>query len=86
MKKTMNKTTKNNFHIKKTSCIIRLYLKVSQFGYSLSLWGKFDSFGKMYRGNGNKSTPDMTFLSHVRSVFLQHIDFWFLKILQFYSA
>ena len=26
----------------------------------------------------------MTFLSHVRSVFLQHIDFWFLKILQFY--
>ena len=48
--------------------------------------GKFDSFGKMYRGNGNKSTPDMTFLSHVRSVFLQHIDFWFLMILQFYSA
>ena len=36
--------------------------------------------------NGNKSTPDMTFLSHVRSVFLQHIDFWFLKILLFYSV
>lgn len=86
MRSGNTKTTKYNFHIKKTSCIIRLYLKVSQFGYSLSLWGKFDSFGKMYRGKGNKSTPDMTFLSHVRSVFLQHIDFWFLKILQFYSA
>ena len=46
MKKNMNKTTKNNFHIKKTSCIIRLYLKVSQFGYSLSLWGNLTRLEK----------------------------------------